>query len=137
MKVLTYHIVKSCRVWNLYGPAEVTLGTTHHLVNKISHIIIAPIGTSFPNYEYLIIDDFLQSVIDSQEAELFVGGVGVFAGYLEHNYLTAKAPTEVHDELFYRTGDLDRMNNEGLIHYVGRKDHQIKLHGQRVELGEI
>ncbi|CAF0906144.1 unnamed protein product [Adineta steineri] len=82
-------------------------------------------------------DDFLQSVTTSQEGELFVGGVGIFAGYLEHNDLTAKAPTEVHDELFYRTGDLDRMNNERLIHYVGRKDHQIKLHGQGVELGEI
>ncbi|CAF1035259.1 unnamed protein product [Adineta steineri] len=49
-------------------------------------------------------DDFLQSITASQEGELFVGGVGIFVGYLEHNGLTAKALTEVHDELFYRTG---------------------------------
>ncbi|CAF4171514.1 unnamed protein product, partial [Adineta steineri] len=77
--------------------------------------------------------DFLQSITASQEGELFVGGVGIFVGYLEHNGLTAKALTEVHDELFYRTGDPDRMDNKGLIHYVGRKDHQIKLHRQRID----
>ncbi|CAF4286654.1 unnamed protein product, partial [Adineta steineri] len=38
---------------------------------------------------------------------------------------------------FYRSGDLVRMDNNGLLHYQGRKDHQIKLHGQRIELGEI
>ncbi|CAM4851837.1 unnamed protein product, partial [Rotaria magnacalcarata] len=40
-------------------------------------------------------------------------------------------------QLFYRTGDLVTMDNNGLLHYQGRKDHQIKLHGQRIELGEI
>ncbi|CAF4353865.1 unnamed protein product, partial [Adineta steineri] len=81
--------MKSCRVWNLYIPAEATLGTTYYIVNEISHIITAPIGTSFPNYKCLIMDDFLQSITASQEGELFVGGVGVFVGYLGRNDLTA------------------------------------------------
>ena len=78
-----------------------------------------------------------QSVTISQEGELLVGGVGVFAGYLGREDLTMKALIEINGELFYRTGDLVRIDNNGLLHYRGRKDHQIKLHGQRIELGEI
>ena len=88
-----------------------------------------------PNYQCLILDDFLQSVIVDQEGELYVGGVGVFAGYLGRDDLTEKALIEIDGEIFYRTGDLVRMDNNGLLHYLGRKDHQIKLHGQRIELG--
>ena len=66
-----------------------------------------------------------------------MGGVGVFAGYLGRDDLTEKALIEIDGEIYYRTGDLVRMDNNGLLHYQGRKDHQIKLHGQRIELGEI
>jgi non-ribosomal peptide synthetase-like protein len=90
-----------------------------------------------PNYQSVILDGFLQNVIINQEGELFVGGVGVFAGYLGRDDLTEKALIDIDGELFYRTGDLVRMDNNGLLHYQGRKDHQIKLHGQRIELGEI
>ncbi|CAF4020016.1 unnamed protein product, partial [Adineta steineri] len=72
-----------------------------------------------------------------EEAELFIGGVGVFAGYLVRDDLTAKVLVEIDGQLFYRTGDLVTIDNNGLLHYQGRKDHQIKLHGQRIELGEI
>ncbi|CAF3926430.1 unnamed protein product, partial [Adineta steineri] len=64
-------------------------------------------------------------------------GVGVFAGYLGRDDLTAKALVEIDGQLFYQTGDLVTIDNNGLLHYQGRKDHQIKLHGQRIELGEI
>jgi hypothetical protein len=90
-----------------------------------------------PNYRCIIKDKFSQNVIINQEGELYIGGVGVFAGYLGSDDLTEKALIEIDGELFYRTGDLVRMDNIGLLHYQGRKDHQIKLHGQRIELGEI
>ena len=51
--------------------------------------------------------------------------------------LSKKALVQINHHLFYRTGDLVRIDNNGLLHYRGRKDHQIKLHGQRIELGEI
>ncbi|CAF4135213.1 unnamed protein product, partial [Adineta steineri] len=85
----------------------------------------------------MIINQFLQSSATDQEGELFVGGVGVFAGYLGRDDLTAKALVEIDGQLFYRTGDLVTIDNNGFLHYQGRKDHQIKLHGQRIELGEI
>ena len=85
----------------------------------------------------MFLDEFFQSVIVDQEVELLVGGVGVFSGYLGRDDLTMKALIEINGESFYRTGDLVTMDNNGLLHYQGRKDHQIKLHGQRIELGEI
>ena len=96
-----------------------------------------PIGVPLPNYLCLIKDHLFQDVIINQEGELFVGGVGIFAGYLGRDDLTAKALVDIDGEMFYRTGDLVRLDNTGLLHYIGRKDHQVKLHGQRIELGEI
>ena len=124
-------------IWNIYGPAEATIDCTFHLVEINAKTENVPIGFPLPNYQCLIKDDFLQDVIINQEGELFVGGVGVFAGYLGQDDLTAKVLVEIDGEMFYRTGDLVRLDNDGLLHYIGRKDYQIKIHGQRIELGEI
>ncbi|CAF4173904.1 unnamed protein product, partial [Adineta steineri] len=129
--------MKRCRIWNLYGPAETTIGSTIHSVNIINNKKSVPIGLLFLNYHCMVVDELLQCVTIEQEGELFVGGVGVFAGYLGRDDLTAKSVVEINGELFYRTGDLVRIDNNGLLYYQGRKDYQIKLHGQRIELGEI
>ncbi|CAF4096054.1 unnamed protein product [Adineta steineri] len=134
--LLESYTTEKCNIWNLYGPAETIICTYHRVQSAVIRKMI-PIGLTMPNYRCLVFDLYLQSVIVHQEGELYVGGVGVFAGYLERNDLTAKVFTKINDHVFYRTGDLVRMDNNGLIHYVGRKDHQIKLHGQRIELDEI
>jgi hypothetical protein len=132
-----HHVTEVCHIWNFYGPAETTLGTTYHLIDVVSNTTNIPIGMPFANYKCLVIDDYLQSVVVDQEGELLIGGVGVFPGYLGRDDLTEKALVNINNELFYRTGDLVRMDHNGLLYYQGRKDHQIKLHGQRIELGEI
>ncbi|CAF4156926.1 unnamed protein product, partial [Adineta steineri] len=129
--------IPHCTVWNLYGATETTLVSTYHLVNIKSNTSSIPVGRSLPNYQSILLDTFLQNTSIGQKGELFTGGVGVFAGYLGYDNLTAKALIEIDDELFYRMGDLVTMDNNGLLHYQGRKDHQIKLRGQRIELGEI
>jgi hypothetical protein len=123
-------------MWNFYGPAE-TIICTFYRIDQTLDTKTIPIGLSMPNYRCLIFDEFSHSAGISQEGELYVGGVGVFAGYLGRDDLTAKGLIEIDGEIFYRTGDLVRMDNNGLLYYLGRKDHQIKLHGQRIELGEI
>jgi hypothetical protein len=134
---LIHFVTANCRIWNSYGPAEATFGTTYHLVDtQLQHGNIS-IGRPLPEYQCKILDKLLQSSTVGQEGELYVGGVGVFAGYLGRDDLTEKALIKIDDEMFYRTGDLVRMDNNGLLHYQGRKDHQIKIHGQRIELGEI
>ncbi|CAF0980449.1 unnamed protein product [Adineta steineri] len=129
--------VSEYNVWNYYGPAEITIACTFHLIDVKVNSSSIPIGRSPPNYQCLILNKFLQSTSINQEGELFVGGMGVFAGYLGHDDLTSKALLEIDGQLFYRTGDLVTIDNNGLLHFQGRKDHQIKLHGQRIELGEI
>ncbi len=129
--------IPNCTVWNLYGPAETTIASTFHLVDVTADTQYIPIGLPLSNYRCLILDEFSQNVIINQEGELLVGGVGVFAGYLGRDDLTRKVLAQIDGEIFYRTGDLARMDDDGLLYYRGRKDHQIKLHGQRIELAEI
>ncbi|CAF2828704.1 unnamed protein product [Rotaria sp. Silwood2] len=135
--LLRSYVEESCLIWNLYGPSEITMGCTYHKVDETSEKSNICIGRPFPNYQCRIVNDMLQPVIVNQEGELLVGGVGIFAGYLGRDDLTAKALIEIDDELFYRTGDLVRLDSKGFLHYVGRKDFQIKLRAQRIELGEI
>ncbi|CAF1570583.1 unnamed protein product, partial [Adineta steineri] len=135
-KLYTY-LPQDCFVWNIYGPAETTVDCTGYVIGRNLNMINIPIGDPLPNYRCMIMNQYLQSSVVSQEGELSVGGAGVFAGYLGRDDLTAKALVEIDGELFYRTGDLVRMDNNGFLHYQGRNDHQIKLRGQRIELGEI
>ncbi|CAF4104371.1 unnamed protein product, partial [Adineta steineri] len=137
IKILMQFVAKSCRIWNFYGPAEATLGTSCQLIDVTSHMRDLPIGKPLPRYICLVLNKFLQPVMNQEGGGLLVGGLGVFAGYVGRDDLTAKALLEIDGKLFYRTGDLVTMDNNGLLHYQGRKDHQIKLHGQRIELGEI
>ena len=125
------------RLWNTYGPSETTIDCTYHLIDLSADQKHIPIGQPLPNYRCLILDQFLQPVILGQVGELFVGGVGVFAGYLHRDDLTTEVLISIDDHIFYRTGDLVRQDNNGLLYYMGRKDHQVKLRGQRIELGEI
>jgi hypothetical protein len=136
-KLIAKHINKNCPIWNLCGPAETTLQSLVHQVNLTEDTDSIPLGKPLPNYHCIIQDAYTQPVIVGQEGELLMAGVGIFAGYLGRDDLTEKALIEIDGEIFYRTGDLVRMDQNGLLHYQGRKDYQIKLHGQRIELGEI
>lgn len=129
--------MKDCHIWNIYGPAEATIGSTYHVAQVPFEETSVPIGRPFPHCQCLILDEFLQPVMINQEGELFIGGAGVFAGYFDRNDLTEKSLLKKENQLFYRTGDLVRMKSNGLIYYVGRKDFQLKLRGQRVEPQEI
>ncbi|CAF4159847.1 unnamed protein product, partial [Adineta steineri] len=137
INLMSNTVTHTCRLWNMYGPAETTIDCTFHLLNNSLETESFPIGRPLSNYQNLVLDQFSQTVFMNQEGDLFVGGVGVFAGYLTRDDSSAKALVEIDGELFYRTGDLVTIDNNGLLHYQGRKDHQIKLHGQRIELGEI
>ncbi|CAF0817778.1 unnamed protein product [Adineta steineri] len=134
---LNHYVQETCYMWDVYGPAETTMLSTFYLIDSICGHLDVPIGSLLANYQCKVFDVYLQPVSIGEEGELFVGGVGVFAGYLGRDDLTTKALVEIGGQLFYRTGDLVTIDNNGLLHYQGRKDHQIKLRGQRIELGEI
>ncbi|CAF4019986.1 unnamed protein product, partial [Adineta steineri] len=128
---------EQCRIRNHYGPAEITINCACHLIDLNKSQTSISIGQLLPNYQCLILDEFLQFVGIGCEGELLVTGVGIFDGYFNRDDLTAKAVININGAMYYKTGDLVRMDTEGLLFYVHRQDYQIKLHGQRIELGEI
>ncbi|KAB8228943.1 uncharacterized protein BDW43DRAFT_315441 [Aspergillus alliaceus] len=127
-----------------YGPAECTVvSTVQPHVHKPADIGMSPGGTCWIAAK----DNHHKLAPIGSIGELIVGGPIVGRGYLNRPSLTASvfitnprwAPLfQVNDTYrFYKTGDLVRYMSDGSITYVARKDTQVKLNGQRVELGEV
>jgi amino acid adenylation domain-containing protein len=126
-------------LWNGYGPTETTVYSTfHHVRSEIEDVGL--IGTPVANTQCYILNEHLQQVPIGVIGELCIGGSGVAAGYLNRPDLTSE---RFIDDPFpgggklYRTGDLARLRYNGLIEYLGRNDHQVKVRGYRIEVGEI
>ena len=137
LRLLNNHILPGCTVWNGYGPAEITFACTFYPVKLTTDTSEIPLGLPLPNYNYVVMDEVGQRPVMNEAGELYVGGVGVFSGYLGRDDLSTRAMVNINGQSYYRSGDLVRIDSNGLLHYVGRKDFQVKLHGQRIELGEI
>ncbi|MGD2089946.1 MAG: amino acid adenylation domain-containing protein [Candidatus Aminicenantes bacterium] len=129
------------RLINLYGPTEATIGCIFFEVkgkkeNKI------PIGKPISNVKALILDQHMNPVPIGSVGELYLSGLCLGLGYLENVektravFLENPFP-EIPDNKLYKTGDLARYLADGNIEFLGRSDHQVKLRGYRVELGEI
>ncbi|WP_356448025.1 amino acid adenylation domain-containing protein, partial [Streptomyces sp. NPDC006624] len=130
------------RLHNLYGPTEATLDVTAWACPPDFDGDAVPIGRPFDNNQVYVLDGRGQPVPTGAIGELHLGGVGIARGYLNRAELTAER--FVHDPFhgdadarMYRTGDLTRWSPDGELLYLGRNDHQIKIRGFRVELGEI
>ncbi len=126
------------QVWNTYGPTEATVATTSI---QITPEIVAqhrslPVGRPKPDSRVLVIDDADQPVSDDVRGEIVIVGPNVSTGYLHRPDLTAQAFFEIDGQRAYRTGDWGRYR-DGLLFCEGRRDFQIKLHGHRIELGDI
>ena len=128
---------------NMYGITETTVHVTYRPIaladlGQAASVIGAPI----PDLRLYLLDAQLQPVPLGVPGELFVGGAGVGRGYLGRPELTAErfVPDAFGAEpgaRLYRSGDLARFLPNGDLEYLGRIDHQIKVRGFRVELGEI
>jgi amino acid adenylation domain-containing protein len=125
---------------NLYGPTEAAVDVTSWRWRSGFERERLPIGRPIANIETFVLDAELRSVPSGIEGDLYLGGVGVGRGYCCAPGLTAQSfvphPFAVGRRL-YRTGDRARMLDNGEIEFLGRKDHQVKLRGHRIELGQI
>lgn len=126
-------------LWNFYGPTEATVWSTCVRIEDPSQITI---GRELPGVSARIVGVDGEPVPDGTAGELLIGGVQVAQGYLGRPDLTAERfiPDRLSDAagaLLYRTGDQARRRPDGMIDFLGRLDHQIKLRGHRIELGEI
>lgn len=126
-------------LYNLYGPTEAAIDVTHWTCMP-GELNSVPIGRPIANIQIHILDAGLNSLPAGIAGELYIGGIGLARGY--HRRAGLSAERFVPDPFgqgsrLYRSGDLARWCEDGSIEYLGRIDHQIKIRGQRVELGEI
>ncbi|MEV6263556.1 non-ribosomal peptide synthetase [Streptomyces sp. NPDC051784] len=124
---------------NEYGPTEATVWASYRRFDSPGPVSI---GRPVPGATLYLLDEDLRPVAPGAEGELFIGGAGVARGYHGRPEATAHAflddPfTDVPGARMYRTGDRARWNSDGTLAYLGRRDHQIKIRGHRVELSMI
>lgn len=130
---------------NLYGPTETTIASSYYTVPACpaDDSEDVPIGLPCTGETLEVLDETtLKPVSDGEVGDLFIGGEGHTLGYWEDEETTTKAFVQVERDgtatTLYRTGDLARRDpDSGLVHFLGRKDSQIKSRGYRIELGEI
>ncbi len=131
-------------LYNIYGPSEYAIGAafakiydpTNKEITKIT------IGKPFPNTQVYILDENLKRTPTNTKGEIFIGGPGLARGYLnnsvlsEEKFIWVSFPDQDPMRL-YRTGDYGRFLPDENLEFLGRMDYQVKIRGNRVELGEI
>ncbi|MFE7456455.1 amino acid adenylation domain-containing protein [Streptomyces sp. NPDC057554] len=127
---------------NAYGPTECSDDVTHAFITPGTALETrTPIGLPVRNTRLYILDTYLRPVPPGAPGELYVAGTGVGRGYLDNPARTATTylpdPHGAPGTRMYRTGDRVRQRPDGQIEFLERLDHQIKIRGHRVELGEI
>jgi amino acid adenylation domain-containing protein len=130
------------RLYNSWGATEVSIDSTYHLcaVDDAVGADKVSVGEPFDNNQVYVLDPLLREMPIDIVGDLYIGGVGLARGYLGDPVKTALAfvasPFRP-GERMYRTGDRGYRCADGSIIFVGRQDHQVKIRGMRVELGEI
>ncbi|MFH8800532.1 amino acid adenylation domain-containing protein [Streptomyces sp. NPDC017936] len=143
-----------CRRWfahfpdvplvNAYGPTEASDDVTHAFIRSEADLgdVHTPIGSAIRNTRLYVLGDGLRPVPVGAPGELYVGGVGVGRGYLDDPRRTsavfvADPFATTPGARMYRTGDRVRNRADGRLEFLERVDHQVKIRGHRIELGEV
>jgi amino acid adenylation domain-containing protein len=132
----------NCMIVNHYGPTETTIGKLLHIVRAGgTYGTQIPVGKPFSDTYVYVLNDALKLCPPGVAGELYIGGAGVSPGYLNRESLTVSRfiddPLRAGAGKLYRTGDRVKYLDDGNILFLGRIDNQVKIHGYRVEPGEV
>ena len=122
------------RIFNTYGPTETTVSSN---TQELSALETVNAGRPLPGVIEYIVDTDGNELPAGVVGELYIGGLGVAAGYNNLPDMTAEKFIEYKGQRVYKSGDYARWTSEGDVEILGRKDNQIKLRGLRIELDEI
>ena len=130
-----------CRLHNLYGPTEASIDVSYWECVRDERPYL-PIGRPIWNTQLYVVNAANEPAPFGVAGELCIGGVGLARGYWKQPALSEErfVPDPFAAEpgaRMYRTGDLACWQPDGVLEYLGRIDHQVKLRGMRIELGEI
>lgn len=144
--VLTYWMQRLPHVTftNLYGPTEATIASAYYTVPACPDDPRAsvPIGRACAGEELLVLDENLRPCAPGERGQLYLGGVGLSPGYYQDPEKTrgvfVQNPFRSDPSCrLYKTGDLAKVGEDGLVYFLGRGDTQIKSRGHRIELGDV
>ncbi|MFL6138258.1 MAG: non-ribosomal peptide synthetase [Frankiaceae bacterium] len=135
-------LLPGLRITNGYGPTETSIGMAFHPMSQEDDDPV-PVGKPIDNCYAVIVDDDFRPVPPGGTGEIAVGGACLGAGYLGAPAVTARAfvpnafPERIPGDRLYLTGDLGRLDHDGQLYCLGRRDFQVKIGGVRIEPGEI
>lgn len=136
-----FNLRPDCRLFNHYGPSETTVGVAVHAIRPQDlQQLGVPLTRVLPNNQLYILSEDQQLLASGELGELYIGGQQLCRGYLNDPAQTDAAFINspfAPGERLYRSGDLARYLPQGGIVLYGRRDHQVKVRGFRIELAEI
>ncbi len=137
-----YYEILEVPMHNLYGPTEATVHVSYWECSTSVDLKSVPMGKPIWNTQLYVLDENFEPVPIGVEGELYIGGLSLARGYLNRFDLTAERfiPDPYSKRIgmrMYKTGDIVKCYEDGVIDYIGRIDNQVKIRGFRVELGEI
>lgn len=129
------------QIHNLYGPTEATIYTCHWLCQPGADYTIVPIGIPIPHVRAYVLDEQGNPVPAGVTGELYLAGDTLAQGYINdqeqtRNKFVSELFSADASDLMYKTGDIVRAREDGVLEFIGRIDSQVKLRGHRVELNE-
>ena len=125
---------KGYGLYNNYGPTEATVDALYYRC-EINEPV--QLGNCISGCELIVLDDKGSIISESGIGELLLSGVNITPGYVGNDSLNSEKFIIINTKRYYKTGDIVKRDNKGRIVFIGRTDNQIKLRGQKIELGEI
>ncbi|MVP01953.1 amino acid adenylation domain-containing protein [Paenibacillus lutrae] len=131
--------VPGIRLYNAYGPTETTCVCVIYPITEIEpdRTEFYPIGLPLRGVSLRIVDEEGNTLGPDEEGELLIGGTHVMRGYWNRPELTASRTVTIDGIRYYKSGDVARIDPQGICHYLGRRDDEVKVFGYRINLNEV